>query len=153
MSYPAETWAELKVAYESGKYGSIRQLYTELCKNQEKSTKCHTKKYPSIEQLTAKASIEKWQKAELKAQLERDMRQEVLESLRKGGIDTNRYVKELSVLLESDTAYAKKEALKMLSDVWGLDSPKRVANADGGNLPAQNTVVILPANGFEARQT
>jgi len=148
MAYSAEIWAELRAAYESGKYGSIRQLHAEFSKKQGKNSK----KVPSLKQLTIISTKEKWQKAELKEQVERDMRQEVLDSLRKQGIDTDRYVKELTELLSSDKLYAKKEALKMLSDVWGVDAPKRVANADGGNLPDNNTVIILPSNGFEAQQ-
>lgn len=143
MAYSAETWAELRAAYESGKYGSIRQLHAEFSKKKGKNRKT----IPGIKQLTLKSTAERWQKAANEPKIIEAQHQKYLRMAAEIGM-TDKWILEKIHEMVNDKA-DRNNGLQRLYDITGIRAPHKIAKTDGEGNDVAEVIMVVPANGFE----
>lgn len=77
MAYPAKLWTELKVAYESGQYSSVDDLYKQI---NDKLRKKYAK-FPTQDAIRERCTNDNWAKNGLAAEIEKSFRQKCIDYL------------------------------------------------------------------------
>lgn len=143
VRYSAETWADVKSAYESGQYKSIDDIY--------ESYKSEGKTVPTRQCMATRCARDKWAKDKLKPQIAEAMQDKFRRLAAEIGLGDKEIVQYMFRMVE-DPQY-RNHGLQRLMDVTGIKAPLKVAktDSDGADVIA-DTIFVIPANGFEPKK-
>ena len=143
--YSAEEWAKWRAAYESGKFASIRELRKYYVNLKEK--------IPSFASLNIKCYKEGWQKDLHKEELIEAQAAKFIRLAGEMGFGEKQLVEELVRCIQNPYSEYKSIGIKHFLDITGFRAPTKIAKTDGEGTDVENdTIFIIPANGFEPRE-
>ena len=143
--YTTEEWAKWQAAYESGKFASIEALHNHYSNLKEK--------IPSIPSLKIRCSKDRWDKGLHKEELLEAQASKFIRLAGEMGFGEKQLVEELVRCIQNPYSEYKSIGIKHFLDITGFRAPTKIAKTDGEGTDVENdTIFIIPANGFEPRE-
>ena len=144
-SYTAEEWQSVKVAYESGEYTGFRDIYASYTKT--------GKKCPTIQAMKQKSVQQKWFKGEKAPEIAEAMHEKYLRIARNIGLTDDFLLEKIKGMIESVDSSEKNNGIQRFYDISGIKAPHKIARTDDDGNAVNETLIVVPANGFEPKSS
>lgn len=144
-TYNTKDYAIIRAMYESGEFRSLKAV-------QEHCKKAWKKKPPSMSTLEKMADREGWKKTAHKEDVQEVQHEKFKRLFEEVGLTEKVLVKSIHEMITSDTMYVRDKGIQRYIELTGTRAPQKTAITDDQGKSIENTIFVVPANGFEPTQ-